>query len=129
MAKLKTLAPRIGVMRSRISPAPLDERDRSRNRDATQPWRAWYKTARWVKLRRRILLRDNYTCQATGVLCVGKHPAENSPVVDHKTPHRGDERLFWDDTNLQVVSKAYHDSTKQAEEARTRHSSTGRRTA
>jgi 5-methylcytosine-specific restriction endonuclease McrA len=54
------------------------------------------------------------------VLLVGRHPAPNSPVIDHIIPHRGDERLFWDESNLHAVSKAYHDSTKQSEERRGR---------
>lgn len=109
-------------MPSRLGYASGDEAARHRQRDATQPWRAWYKTARWQRLRERVLIRDRYTCQKTGVLLVGRHPAPNSPVVDHIIPHRGDERLFWDENNLHAVSKAYHDSTKQSEErnARTR---------
>jgi hypothetical protein len=50
------------------------------------------------------------------VLLVGKFPAPHSPVVDHVIPHRGDPRLFWDEANLQAVSKVYHDSVKQAQE-------------
>lgn len=30
-------------------------------------------------------------------------------VVDHRTPHRGDMRLFWDRKNWQSMSKACHD--------------------
>ena len=33
-------------------------------------------------------------------------PAE---VVDHITPHRGDERLFWNPDNHQAMSKRCHD--------------------
>nr|WP_246723484.1 HNH endonuclease [Rhizobium sp. ARZ01] len=103
------LAPRIGRV-------PGDEQARLRERDQNVSWRSWYKTERWRKLRQKILLRDNFTCKQTGVLCIGKYPADNSPVIDHKVPHRGDERLFWDEDNLQVVSKAYHDSEKQKQE-------------
>jgi 5-methylcytosine-specific restriction endonuclease McrA len=85
------------------------------SRDAA-PWRRWYKTARWQQLRERILLRDMFICQRTGVMLIGKHPAPNSPVVDHVKPHRGDEALFWDESNLMSVSKAWHDKAKQAEE-------------
>lgn len=34
-------------------------------------------------------------------------------VVDHKTPHRGDMKLFWDSTNWQSLCKPCHDSWKQ----------------
>ena len=82
----------------------------------SQPWRRWYKTARWRKLRESILLRDMFTCQRTGVTLIGKHPEPNSAVVDHIKPHRGDEALFWDEANLMSVSKQWHDGAKQAEE-------------
>lgn len=107
--KLTTLAPRLGRMAG-------DEQARHRERDANLEHRGWYKTAQWQKLRHKILIRDNYTCQRTGVLCIGKHPADNSPVVDHKRPHRGNPDLFWDESNLHCVSKAFHDSEKQKEE-------------
>lgn len=86
-----------------------------------RPSHNWYKTARWQRLREQILIRDMYTCRKTGVLLVGTHGAPNSPVVDHIKAHRDDETLFWDPDNLQSVSKAYHDSVKQAEEQATLH--------
>ena len=116
MGRLKSMPPRLATMAPRIGSVPVDERARSRQRDADQSWRAWYKTARWQKLRRQVLLRDLFTCKQTGVILVGKHPAPDSPVVDHIKPHRGDERLFWDAANLQTVSKAFHDSEKQKQE-------------
>lgn len=118
LSRLRTLPPRIGALPPRIGVAAGDEQARSRQRDASQAYRAWYKTAAWQKKRLKILERDLYTCQRTGVLLIGKYPAGNSPVVDHKRPHRGDERLFWDDDNLHSVSKAFHDSVKQSEERR-----------
>ncbi|MBR9764798.1 MAG: HNH endonuclease [Rhodobacteraceae bacterium] len=75
-------------------------------------------TARWQQLRLKVLLRDRYVCQQTGVLLIGKNHAPDSPVVDHKVPHRGDPDLFWDEGNLQSVSKAWHDSVKQSVEKR-----------
>lgn len=116
MVKLSTVRPRLGGLSHRIGQAPKTEQERSQQRSDRDPWRAWYKTARWQKLRRIILKRDLYICQRTGVLLTGKHPAPNSPVVDHIKPHRGDPELFWDEMNLHAVSKAYHDSVKQAEE-------------
>jgi 5-methylcytosine-specific restriction protein A len=91
--------------------SPREIRDTRYSADATV--RSWYKSARWQALRLEVLVRDLYTCRQTGVLLTGKHPAPNSPVVDHVVPHRGDERLFWDIDNLQAVSKAYHDSDKR----------------
>lgn len=37
-------------------------------------------------------------------------------VVDHKVPHRGDLKLFWDRKNWQGLCKACHDSVKAKEE-------------
>jgi 5-methylcytosine-specific restriction protein A len=110
MPKLTTLKPRLGKLAPRLS-TPRQVRDTRYSPDATV--RGWYKSARWQALRLMVLERDLYTCRQTGVLLVGKHPAPNSPVVDHVVPHRGDERLFWDVSNLQAVSKAYHDSDKR----------------
>ena len=118
--KGRALPSRLRRAPSRLRAAPVAERDRSRQRDANQPWRAWYKTSRWQKLRLKILKRDGYTCQATGVMLVGKYPAADSPVVDHKHPHRGDADLFWDERNLQALSKEYHDKVKQSIEKRGR---------
>lgn len=119
MARLSSAKPRLGAMPSRLGSASAgSEAERSRQRDRNQSWRAWYKTARWQKLRRQILKRDGYTCQQTGVALIGKYPAGNSPVVDHKKPHRGNEALFWDEENLEAVSKEYHDKEKQSLERR-----------
>jgi 5-methylcytosine-specific restriction endonuclease McrA len=112
---------RLGRAPSRLrSGQASTEIERNRKRDAAQHWRAWYKTARWQRLRRSVLERDNWTCVQSGVLLVGKHPAANSPVVDHIRPHHGDPSLFWDEGNLQTVSKGWHDKVKQALEARDR---------
>lgn len=83
------------------------------------PWRRWYKTVRWLRLRERILQRDMYTCRKTCVLLIGKHPAPNSPVVHHVKEHRGDETLFWDEDNLIAVSKEWHDREAQIAEQAT----------
>lgn len=121
MGRLSAAKPRLGSMPSRLGGAPKSEAERSRHRDQAHGWRSWYKTARWQRLRLKVLQRDGYTCQATGALLVGKHPAPNSPVVDHVRPHRGNPDLFWDEDNLQAVSKEYHDRVKQSIEKRGRH--------
>lgn len=98
------------------TPAPLPNKSEA-------PWRAWYKTARWRVLRQEVLHRDRYTCQwpGCGRVLGAKHPAPDSPVVDHKRPHRGDERLFWSRDNLQTLCKSpCHDKHKQALEQESR---------
>ena len=48
-------------------------------------------------------------------LCVICRPrAVPARVVDHKVPHKGDERLFWDRSNWQALCKLHHDSHKQS---------------
>lgn len=121
MGRLKAMAPRLGTVTPRLGTVAGDERGRDKVRRDTQAWRAWYKTARWQKLRQTVLVRDLYTCQRTGVLCTGKGNAPNAPVVNHKRPHRGDERLFWDIDNLETVTKAVHDGEIQKEERAGRH--------
>ncbi|KQZ81884.1 HNH endonuclease [Mesorhizobium sp. Root157] len=92
----------------------MNEQQRSQQRDATQPWRAWYKTSRWQKLRWSVLVRDLFTCQMAG--CGRIEPNTSLLVADHKQPHRGNEQLFWDEANLQCICKACHDRLKQREE-------------
>lgn len=115
MSRLSHLPSRIGFAPDRRS-FPVDQAQGPRPVQHSQPWKAWYKTARWRRLREQVLVRDAYTCQRTGQVLAGKHPAPDSPVVNHKRPHRGDEALFWDIDNLETVSKAVHDSAIQAEE-------------
>ncbi|TRD21899.1 HNH endonuclease [Palleronia caenipelagi] len=118
MPRLTSVPARVAGQASRLGVADRSEAERHRQRDQMQPWRGWYKTARWQKLRRKVIKRDGCICQETGVLLVGVHPAPDSPVVDHIRPHRGNAKLFWDERNLQTVSKAYHDREKQSLEAR-----------
>lgn len=113
--KGRGLQSRIGARQQR-GDAKQKERTRLAERDKQKPWRRWYKTAEWQDLRLEVLTRDGYVCQQTGVALVGVHPAPNSPVVDHKKAHRGDHDLFWDSSNLQAVSKEWHDKVKQRQE-------------
>lgn len=116
MGRLTSIKPRIGTLAPRIGYASGDEQARSRQRDATQSWRAWYKTARWQKLRWSVLVRDLFTCKR----CDKVEGNTRLLVADHKTPHRGDERMFWDEQNLQCLCKACHDKDKQREERQVR---------
>lgn len=106
------LPSRLGRGRSRL------RRASSQANGAARRSTDWLNTSRWQKLRLRILERDGYVCRQTGVALIGAYPAPNSPVVDHIVPHRGDEALFWDEGNLQSVSKAWHDREKQSREKR-----------
>lgn len=81
------------------------------------PWVRWYKTARWQRLRWLVLVRDMFTCRK----CRRIESDTSKLVADHIEPHRGNEALFWDETNLQCLCKVCHDKTKQAEEQSSLH--------
>lgn len=114
MPKLKTIKPLISTMKPMVATSRGEGKDR-RSFEAEE-WRAWYKTYRWQQLRLRVFARDNYTCQRTGIVLSGKHPAPNSPVANHRIPHKGNPALFWDIDNLETVAKSVHDSQVQKEE-------------
>lgn len=116
MGKLKAIAPRLASLKPKLGYVQGDVRAGDQHRNMMAPWRAWYATARWRELRRQVFLRDGFRCQRTGQLLVGRYPAPNSPVANHKRPHKGDAALFWDIDNLETVSKAVHDGLIQSEE-------------
>lgn len=120
MGKLTNLKPSVSGLAPRIGYAPGDAKAADKSRNQLAPWRAWYRTARWQKLRQQVFVRDAYKCQRTGILCIGKYPAPNSAVANHKRPHRGDPELFWDPDNIETITKAEHDSIVQAEERKQR---------
>jgi 5-methylcytosine-specific restriction enzyme A len=69
----------------------------------------WYKSKRWQALR-DTQLRKQPLCECR--LHAGR--TIRAEVVDHKIPHRGDSKLFFDANNLQSLAKQCHDSWKQA---------------
>lgn len=81
------------------------------------PWHKLYSTKRWQDLRLKVFLRDLFICRMCGRI------EGNSAllVCDHIRPHRGDQRLFWDEANLQTLCKSCHDDVKRNEEQATRH--------
>lgn len=78
--------------------------DRRRQDD---PIRRLYKTARWKKLRKAQLAEHPLCqCPACGE---GRLRVTPATVVDHDRPHRGDEALFFDPSNLVSMGKTCHD--------------------
>lgn len=67
--------------------------------------------SRWQKARAGFL-RSHPLC----ALCAAVGRAELATVVDHITPHRGDQALFWDRANWQPLCAPCHNAVKQAEE-------------
>ncbi|MFH6636532.1 HNH endonuclease [Streptococcus suis] len=60
--------------------------------------------AQWNKARLRYL-KVHPLC----VQCNAKGRLTKATVVDHITPHRGDQELFWNQTNWQALCKSCHD--------------------
>lgn len=67
-----------------------------RRRSDSYNW--MYRTSRWTR-ERRLYLDENPFCVACGA---------TATIVDHITPHRGDEALFWDRTNWQSMCMSCH---------------------
>jgi len=65
-----------------------------------------------TQLRWQVLVRDLFTCQRCRLIVTGKGQA----VADHVRPHRGNEAMFWNASNIQCICKACHDSIRQAED-------------
>lgn len=79
-------------------PAP-DKRESSTKRGYNWRWRNY----------RVRFLKENPLCVEH--LRLGKVVAAS--VVDHKTPHRGDDQLFWDPNNHQALCDECHNRHKQ----------------
>ncbi|KTR02057.1 hypothetical protein NS365_22510, partial [Aureimonas ureilytica] len=69
--------------------------------------------ARWQKARALFLTEHPLCCR-----CHAEGRVTPATVVDHITPHKGDQTLFWDQKNWQPLCKPHHDGAKQAEERR-----------
>jgi 5-methylcytosine-specific restriction protein A len=82
MPKIKTIKPLVGNIKPLVGRAK-GEKARDQHRRGNQPWRAWYKTQRWERLRRKAFERDDYTCQRSGEICGGicRDPV-NATAVD-----------------------------------------------
>jgi len=66
-------------------------------------------TWQWEKAR-AVFLRSNPVCG----MCQEHGLLTPAAVVDHIRPHRGDQALFWDETNWQSLCTACHNGHKQA---------------
>jgi len=112
-SKIKTIKPLVSKLPPRLGYQPGNERERSRHRDVTQPYRGWYKTARWQRLRWKVLVRDLFACQMCGRI----DPDTSKLVCDHVEPHRGDREKFWSGP-FQTLCVDCHDRHKQIMERR-----------
>ena len=113
MARIPTIKPRLTAQPMHRQ-ASKDEVGRSRYRDQNAPWRAWYKTSRWQRLRWQVLTDAMFTC----AMCRRIEGNSRYLVADHIRPHRGNDALFWDRNNIQCLCKSCHDGAKQSMERR-----------
>ena len=63
-----------------------------------------YTGARWLRLRDSFRLEHPFCCEPTP----NPRCTKLTDVVDHKRPHRGDEALMYDRSNLQPVCYSCH---------------------
>lgn len=106
-------------MASRLRAAPSRlQRAPSRLAVATGSWRAGKESReargydhRWRRYRLGYLAQHPLCvmCHERGLVAV-------ATVVDHIVPHRGDQQLFWLETNHQALCKACHDGDKARQE-------------
>lgn len=108
MAKVPTLASRIALLGSALPIATASASWRSEKTSSTARGYGY----KWQQAREGFL-RAHPLC----VYCERDGQATAATVVDHKVPHRGDMKVFWDRTNWQGLCKPHHDGEKQREES------------
>jgi 5-methylcytosine-specific restriction protein A len=87
-------------------------------------YHTWYSSPEWQAARRAQLDKQPF-CQR----CAARGERVKATVVNHKTPHKGDWRLFLDPLNHESVCKPCHDGLIQREETlgyRIGHDASGR---
>jgi 5-methylcytosine-specific restriction enzyme A len=105
MARLTTLKPRVSTAPSRLKVAEPGS------------WRAGKTSTqrgygyRWQQARAAFLARHPLC-----VMCEQAGRVTAATVVDHVVPHRGDQRLMWDESNWQPLCAPHHSRDKQREE-------------
>lgn len=66
---------------------------------------------RWQKARAAYIERHPLCAE-----CGRQGRTAPAKIVDHITPHKGDQSLFWDEGNWQPLCRRCHDSIKRSEE-------------
>ena len=82
--------------------------------EATRPAAKRGYNRRWQKARKSYLEAHPLCVQ-----CAKQGKYVRATVVDHIIPHRGDEKLFWDQNNWQALCKNCHDTAERAKESGT----------
>lgn len=68
--------------------------------------------SRWQKVSKKFL-QSHPLC----VECMKNGKYTKATVVDHIVPHRGDQKLFWDQSNWQPMCKTCHDKKTWGEDS------------
>ena len=105
MSKLKRLEPRLQTINQKKVEVVSDSW--RQNKSSTQRGYGY----KWQKARERFL-KKNPLC----VYCQRDDRVTAANVVDHIVPHRGDQKLFWRESNWQALCSSCHSSVKQREE-------------
>ena len=94
---------------------PLGSRDESERKKDVERYRGSRHergyTSKWAYARARYLF-SHPLC----VECMRGGHVTAATVVDHRIPHRGDMKLFWDKGNWQSLCKPHHDEKTAREE-------------
>lgn len=108
MAKLQTLKSKLQTVGNRLATVnPSSWRSDKKSSTARGYGYKWQKA-------REAYLMEHPFC----VYCEREGMVTAATIVDHRIPHRGDEKLFWDQSNWQGLCATHHSSDKQREEAR-----------
>ena len=78
----------------------------------SRPFKKLY-NSRWRKLRKQFL-KEHPLCEE----CKREGIVTAAEVVDHVIPHKGNEELFWDESNWQSLCKHHHDAKTAKEDGR-----------
>lgn len=75
------------------------------------PYHRLYNTTRWRKCRALFLVKHPLC-----VYCQKQGRTTEAAIVDHIKAHKGDEQLFFAESNWQPLCRDCHDRVKQREE-------------
>lgn len=79
----------------------------------SRPFKYLYNSSRWKKLRKHFL-QEHPLCEE----CKKNGLVKTATIVDHIQSHKGNEELFWDESNWQALCKECHDKKTAKEDDR-----------
>lgn len=123
--KLTTLKSKLRTVGPRLAVAPTADSWRAGKTSTERGY--GYK---WQQARREFLMANPFCVRCLAAAGLSDTPADQviiaaaerklptpwATVVDHKVPHRGDQKLFWDRSNWQALCSTHHSRDKQREE-------------